>query len=187
MATEARTKGIGFLNVKAFVCERYGERSWNELIGILPPADRDEIAAVVTVGWYRLPLYARLIREIDRTHGRGDLALVEQIGSFEAERDLTTIHRMFLRMANPAFIVEQVGKYWARFNDTGDWEVKRIDSRSATAILRNWGVVDSALCRENVGYIRRALELVGARDVIVDHKRCRCSGAGECVYEGKWR
>lgn len=187
MATEARTKGIGFLNVKAFVCERFGERAWSELIASLPPADRDEIASIVTVGWYRLPLYARIITEIDHKHGRGDLSLVEQIGMFEAEHDLTTIHRMFLRMANPAFIIEQVGKYWARFNDTGHWKVDRPTAHSAIATLRDWGIVNPALCRENVGYIRRALELVGAREVVVDHKRCRCSNAPDCVFEGHWR
>lgn len=183
----AKTKGVGFTNVKAFVLERFGDRAWKDLLNALPAEDRTELESIVSVGWYSLALYARLINQIEQRHGKGDFALVEQLGAFEAEHDLTTIHRVFLRMANPAFILEQMGNYWKRFHDTGEWEITRLTDKRAIAHLRGWGHVDTALCRELAGYMRRSFELAGASNVTLEHPRCRARGQADCLFEGCWR
>jgi hypothetical protein len=183
---EAKTKGVGFVNVRAFATERFGANGWEQTIERLSHADRDVLAAVLPVGWYPLALYARLIRALDDVHGAGDLTLVVQLGRFEAERDLTTIHRIFLRMANPAFAIEKFGDYWRRFHDSGDWKLQRIHATSLGGTLSEWGVVDYALCRELVGYMGRVLELVGARSVIMEHPRCRGRGDAECYFQARW-
>ncbi len=182
----AKTKGVGFINVKNFVTERFGAAGWDAVTGRLSPEDRDELSSAVSVGWYSLPLYARLIRVLDEVHGYGDLALVVQLGRYEAERDLTTIHRAFLRFFNPAFIVEKFAEYWKRFHDSGEWVAVRDSDRQITATLANWGCVDHALCRELVGYFTRTLELVGAKNVIVEHPKCRAKGEGQCVFRARW-
>jgi predicted hydrocarbon binding protein len=182
----ANTKGIGFANVRAFVEERYGSGSWNKVLGELVAADRRELEGIVPVGWYSLALYARLIRAVDQVFGYGDLSLVVQIGRFEAERDLTTIHRIFLRLASPAFMLEKQADYWRRFHDTGQWVVQRDAERRVTAYLDDWGYVDPALCREVVGYVTRSFELIGAKNVRMEHSQCRGRGDPRCVFLGRW-
>lgn len=186
MGAVPQTKGIGFVNVRTFVRDRFGSDAWGELMQRFDTADREMLESVVPVGWYPLALYSTLINEVERVHGRGDRVLMEQLGMYEAEHDLKTVHRIFLRMANPAFIIEQVANYWARFHDTGEWQVVRHDPHHATGNLRNWGVVDAALCQEAQGYIKRALELVGAKCVSVQHSRCRVSGSSECEFDARW-
>ena len=183
----AKTKGVGFTNVKSFVGKRFGTQAWTDVLSHLSKQDRAELESAVPVGWYSLSLYARLINEIERVHGTGDLTLVEQLGAYEAEHDLTTIHRVFLRMANPAFILEQMGNYWKRFHDTGEWEISRLTDKRAVAYLRGWGHVDPALCRELAGYMRRSFELAGASSVTLEHPRCRARGHADCMFEGCWR
>jgi hypothetical protein len=183
----AKTKGVGFTNVKSFVCERFGPSAWDDMVARLPPSDQVELGSIVSVGWYPLASYARLINELERAHGTGDLSLVQQLGAFEAEQDLTTIHRIFLRMANPAFILEQMGNYWKRFHDSGEWEIARVTDNQARAVLRGWGHVDAALCRELTGYMHRSFELAGAKQVRLEHPRCRANGHRDCEFEGWWR
>jgi predicted hydrocarbon binding protein len=182
---QAKTKGIGFSNVRAFTIGRFGDPGWAAVVETLPKEDREELLSVIPVGWYSLALYARLIRALDKVHGRGDLALMKDLGRYEAEQDLTTIHRVFLRFANPAFIVEKTGEYWKRFHDTGTWNVTR-DDHGVSAVLDGWGVVDSALCRELSSYITRVLELVGAKNVVVEHPKCRGRADPQCVFRGRW-
>lgn len=178
----AKTKGVGFLNVREFVLGRWGETGWTAVLGRLREHDRQELGSALAVGWYPLELYARLIRAVDDAHGKGNLGLMVELGRFEAERDLTTIHRLFLRFFHPSFIVEKTGTYWQRFHDSGVWEVTRPDRASICGVLRDWGCVDEALCRELVGYIGRSVELAGAQRVSVDHARCRARGEGECRF-----
>jgi predicted hydrocarbon binding protein len=182
----AKTKGVGFVNVRRFTFDRFGEQGWEAVRAELVPEDRRELDGVVPVGWYALALYARLIRALDRVHGAGDLALVVQLGRYEAERDLTTIHRMFLRLANPAFMLDKTAEYWRRFHDTGEWTVERLGPTHVRAYLDGWGVVDTALCRELVGYLLRTFELLGAKNVRLEHTTCRAHGSDRCTFLGRW-
>jgi hypothetical protein len=186
-ATEPpKTKGTTFLHVRAFVIERFGERGWAKVIARLSPDDRAELDSVILIGWYSLPLYARLLRAVDEVHGYGDLALVVHVGRFEAEHDLTVLQRVFLRLANPSYVIEKMGDYWRRFHDSGTWDVKRESDRLLTGYLDDWGCVDLALCRELVGYMSRALELVGAKAVILEHPLCRARGDARCYFKARW-
>jgi hypothetical protein len=183
----ALTKGVGFINVRAFVTERFGAGAWRELTSSLEASDRDLLDGVVSVGWYDLRLYARLIRKLDERFGDGDLKLVHSLGRFEAEHDLTTIHQWFLRLVRPSIAIEQTGKYWRRFHDTGEWVIERRGNREVMGTLVGWGVVDTALCRELVAYMARTLELLGGRDVLMDHPRCRARGEDLCEFRLRWR
>jgi hypothetical protein len=185
-AGTAKTKGVGFTNVRAFTLDRFGgEAGWKSVINELTSAERDELASVISMGWYSLEMYARLIRALDKVHGKGDLALMKDLGRFEAETDIKTIHRFFLRFTNPAFIVEKTTDYWKRFHDTGTWVVTR-DAHGVTMLLDGWGCVDTALCRELVAYLGRALELAGATNVTVEHPKCRGRADPQCIFKGRW-
>jgi len=187
MPEEAKTKGVGFVNVRAFAEERFGGApAWVAVREQLVSADRRELDAVLPIGWYSLALYARLIRAVDQVHGYGDLSLVVQLGRFEAERDLTTIQRLFLRLANPAFMLEKTGDYWRRFHDSGHWTIEREGDMRVRAFIDDWGVADVALCRELVGYVSRLWELVGAKNPRMDHIRCRGRGDARCEFLGRW-
>jgi predicted hydrocarbon binding protein len=182
----AVTKGIGFTNVRNFVKEKWGDEGWEAVLQRLRPDDRDVLASVVPIGWYSLALYAQLIRAVDEVHGYGDLSVLVQLGRYEAEKDLTTIHRMLLRLVNPATVVEKSMDYWRRFHDTGTWNIRRVSPTEVEGLLEGWGVVDHALCRELGGYLARLLELVGARSVVVEHPRCRANGDADCFFSARW-
>jgi len=183
----ARTKGVGFNNVRSFVTDSYGAEGWRQMLAMFAGTDREVLDSVVAMGWYDLGLYARLIRAIDARFGAGDLKLAVSIGRYEAEKDLTSIHQWLLRLVRPSIAIEQVGKYWRRFHDTGDWTASLRGDREINARLTGWGVVDAALCRELVGYLQRTLELLGAREVIMEHTRCRVRGEADCEFRALYR
>lgn len=186
IGSSARTKGVSYVHARMFVEHRFGADGWAAVLARLPLRDREEVESVIPVGWYDLGVYARLIRAVDEVHGTGDLALLSQVGRFQAERDFTTIQRMFFRLANPAFAVEKTADYWRRFHDSGTWNVQRVSDAEVTGELRDWGVVDRALCRELTAYMGRVLELVGAKHVIMEHTRCRALGDAQCSYRARW-
>jgi hypothetical protein len=182
----ARTKGLTFGHVQRFSVERFGERGYRDLVSDLPAGDQQLLAEVVAVGWYDLELYARLIRALDQRHGKGDLVLLDELGRYEAEQDYRGIFRLFFRMASPAYMVEKTADYWRRFHDVGDWAIERRGTNAVWGALRGWGV-DDVLCRELVAYVKRAIELVGGKDVVLEHPRCRARGASQCEYLMTWR
>lgn len=92
---------------------------------------------------------------------------------------------MFLRMANPAFVLEKTGKYWSRFHDHGRWTTTRLPN-GAMALLEDFEG-SATYCAMLVPYTGRLFELVGAKGVRVAHPECRSKGARACRFEISWR
>jgi hypothetical protein len=185
--TAPLTKGVGFHNVRSFVVMRFGEQAYENVLHTMDVEDQSALDAIVPVGWYELALYARLIHALNRQHGRPDLSLLDELGRYEAQQDLTTIHRLFMKVANPGLILAKSMELWRRFHDTGEWEIVRHSSTAATGTLRNWGIVDAGMCTELCGYIEGIISVGSGRDVRVKHLACRVNRAPACVFEGSWR
>jgi hypothetical protein len=169
-----------FLMARAFVSARSGRDDWARLVEGIDTGN--ELPGLVPLGWYPETLFVQMLHEL----GRDDAAAVRQLAAYEAEQDLTVIHRMFLRLANPAYVLEKAGDYWSRFHDSGTWSVERLGASGARGTLQHWGIADSVACEYLGTYVHRMFELVGARDVKVAHPSCRAAGAAHCVFEGSW-
>ena len=183
----AITKGITFTHARSYVEEQFGAAGWKNVLAHNLAEDRAILGTIVAVGWYELALYARLLRSVDETLGLGDLELLTAIGRYGAEKDLTTVYRLFFRFQSPAYAIEKIAEYWRKFHDTGLWTVEREGDGKARGTLRDWGCVDRVLCREMTAYMTRVLELVGAKDVRLTHPRCRAEGEPECFFALRWR
>jgi hypothetical protein len=186
----ALCKGTLIQHARTFVGAREGKEGWSSLVGTMSEDDQGAIGGVVSIGWYEEHLFARLLRALDdrdtrKAASRGG-GRVRELARFEAEQDLTVVHRVFLRLANPAYVLEKAGEYWGRFHDTGAWVVTRRGPRAASGELRGWGVVDAVYCAYLAAYIERTFELVGATDVACAHQRCRARRDEACVFEGHW-
>jgi len=109
---------------------------------------------------------------------------MEEFARHGAEQDLTLFHRMFLRIANPAYVCEKVGDYWSRFHTHGKWQSRRVE-RGYVGTLTEFES-DPVYCRMLVPYMKRLLELVGAKRVQVTHTECVHRGAKACVFSTSW-
>lgn len=180
-------KGSNMHHMRTWVLRMHGDDAWERVLAALSPEDTATVLSVLPVAWYPLSTQHNLLRAIDGQLGVGDGALAAVVGRYEAEQDLTMVHRLFLRMANPAFVLEKAGDYWGRFYEKGEWVVTRgEDGRSARGELRGLEPLDELFCVYLDAYITRMFGLVGAKGVLGSHPRCRCRGAEACVYEGRW-
>jgi hypothetical protein len=182
-----RVKGTGFLNLKSHVEQQLPPGTWDRVLAALPSDDRLQVRSALGIGWYDLELWARLLRIVDQVGGRGDLSLLPSLACADAEGDFAGVLRILLRIANPAFAVEQAARLWPRFHDSGKLNVERIDGTHCQIHIDAWGVVDEALCRHMGAYMARVLELVGATEVSHSHVACRAAGASRCTFEYAWK
>ena len=182
----ARTKGTVFVALKSFVTRMYGYDAWKQYLAQLEVSDRRQIEMPSAKEWYDLGVMLRSLQILDVVFGKDSGDVVYDFGRHEADRDLNTLQRVFLRMANPAFVIEKATEYWRNFCDFGEWRVERNGKKTATAILLGVPVTDPVYCRELSGYLQRLFELVGAKNVHSEHTRCRSRGDAQCEWVGKW-
>jgi hypothetical protein len=174
------------LNARDFVVAREGTEGWRRVLDALSTEDREALAAMVPIGWYDIRLNDRVNRAIVDALGGGATDVIEALGRYSAGEDLKTIHRLFLRMANPAFVLERTAEFWGRYQDSGTWTVERVSDTRVIATLRGWGSRDEATCIRLAAYSKRLFELVGAKDVWLERRACAVRGDEACVFAGGW-
>jgi hypothetical protein len=178
-------KGTAFLHDHEYIERTYGPEAWANVLSRLSPEDRETYASMVAIGWYENALLVRIFIAIEAALAPRDPAILETLGRYAAEQDLTRIHRILLRMANPALVLEKATGIWHRFFDTGTWHVERIEN-GANAILGGAGVTHEMMCKNLRAYIQRLFELVGAKGVTVTHVKCKTRGDEHCEYAVRW-
>ena len=181
----SKAKGTNMLHMRSFVERMYGAAAWKKVLAALSDSDRAIVSSLTPTGWFDLDTQHRLLRCIDSTMGDGDLSLVPVIGVYEADQDLSTVHRLFERFTSPAYVLQKSGEYWRRFYDTGSWSVER-GNRTATGRLLDFPITDDAFCKYLVAYITRMFLLAGARTGALEHPECRAHGGSACVFAGRW-
>lgn len=182
----AKVKGVVVLNTREFAVASGGEAAWKKVLARLAPDDTQTMAEVIPVGWYEMGLYDRVNRALAETLGGSPEDVMEACGHFAAERDLRTIHRLFLRLANPAYVIERAAAYWGRFQDSGTWSVVRDSPNRVRATLHEWGSTDELTCIRLAGYMFRLFQLVGAKNGAIRRVACRARGDAACVFDAHW-
>lgn len=181
-------KGNAFLWTLKFIDHHAGEGARARVLARLPPDERALLEGIVLpISWYPLPLFGRLLRAMDQELGNGDLSLAMERGRWVAVNDVRTIHKVFLKLFTPEWLVERAtGSLWRKFHSSGEWTTEGGDGR-AHAELRDLAHVDTAVCASIGGWIVGLFQLAGAKNVEVKHPLCRGRGSAVCAYDVEWK
>jgi hypothetical protein len=183
-----QVKGSNLKYARDFALARGGEPAWQNLLSGLNDADRSALPSILASSWCELSLQHRVFRALDvsqRSAPSDDT--ITEFAEFVAKMDLTRVHRLFLRLHNPAYVLEKTAEYWRRFYDAGEWQITRVAADAARGELRGIADGDPIFCRFLHAYIRQMFRLSGATLGTVRHTQCAFLGAASCVYEGRWR
>lgn len=183
-----RTKGAVLLARKSFVTDVYGEAAWQQVLDALPAEDRALLSGVVlTSGWYPFAVNERLDREIVDKLGQGDAAVLEKIGERSAKANLSGPHRGFLTPGDPQRFMSMTDRIYSFYYDTGRREYESTGPNSGVITTWEADTFSATDCRTVIGWYRQALEMCGARNVVIDHDLCRGDGADRCRYKVSWQ
>jgi RNA polymerase sigma factor (sigma-70 family) len=163
-----------------FVRERFGVATWEAVLSRVPEEDRRQIATADSGAWYDVHLVERLHQAV-ADQLKADDALLTELGRFDADRELSTVYRWFVRLLRPSFAIRHMNLYWRRSHDTGTWRSWQ-NGAEVTAELRDWAVINRAWCTTLAGYLGRTLELFGGKIGPIEHTECRAEGHEACIY-----
>lgn len=150
-----------------------GEESLAKVIEQLGPEARKvmEEGPLETV-WYPYKIYVEISEVIDRVLGDGDMLLVQEMGSFSCEHNLTGIYRVFFRFGNLGFLADRAAKAWHSQYDFGTLTSTRDPDNKyrITLELSNCPAPSKALFYAVKGWVMKAAELSGSElTKIEDH------------------
>ena len=182
----AKVKGTLFLARMKFLRAR-GKEQCDLVLARLPSADRTLLEGVLLPSsWYPAELLARLEAAIAAVLARGDRkVLFAELGRFSADVNLRGVQRPYLREGDPHHILSCVPRMYLSQHGSGVRTYRKTGDKAA-AITSVCESPSPDECLTAIGWLQRAVELSGGRDVKVTEPRCRARGAEECEYVVTW-
>ncbi len=184
----SHVKGSAFSSRIKWTQLNQGESGLQRLAGEVSDnlADLLDQGAVMSQ-WYPFELFIELNQAIDRTFGKGDLALVRQLGRHGADANLTTIYRLFFKVGTVKWIMARAARLWHMHYDSGRMIVYQAPGKEVTLQIKDFVEPHEIHCMAVQGWAERSVELSGARDVALDELSCRAKGGDTCKFRIRWR
>ena len=136
--------------------------------------------------WYGFDLFLELNESIDKTFGKGDLALIKQLGRHGADAHLTTIYRLFYKVGTTKWILERASRLWGMHYDSGRLIVRRFPGKEVELEIKDFATPHRVHCQAVHGWAERSLELSGGKSTVVDQIACRGLGDDRCRFRARW-
>lgn len=184
----AKIKGTAFKSTVMFFKKHLGEEGYLELIKEMPPEEASILESSILVsGWYEFSLLRKLMKKAEGKvivpPGR---TIAWELGRYSADAAVTTVYKIFFKLAEPAYIIKKSFSLFPAYYDSGALELVTMENRKAIMRLKNFNEPSPEFCGRIQGWMQRIMELTGRKNVIIFHPSCRVKGAPYCEYHGRW-
>jgi len=184
----ANVKGTAFSSRLLWVRLNHGQEGVERLAGaVTPELGRLLRDGAVMSKWYPFEQFVELNLAIDRTWGRGDMALIKSLGRHGADANLTTIYRLFYKVGTVKWILARASRLWGLHYDSGTLHVDMYPGREVGLRIEDFETPHQAHCLSVLGWAERSIELSGGGDVKIAEITCRTRGGPLCRFRASWR
>ena len=181
-----QVKGAVLKTRLGFVEEHGGADARVRVLESLSEADRTTLKLILPVSWYPFDLAERLDDAIVRVMGNGDPRFFERLGAESAERNLTGVHKGYLRPGDAHGFLERAPGIYRSYYEKGRREYERAGPTSGVLTTHDAEAFSGPDCLTIIGWHRKALEMCGVNSVVIRHTECRAKGGAVCRYEVSW-
>ncbi len=167
-----------------------GEETTQRILRRLPEVDQTLLRGMLLPSsWYPAVVLQRIDTAAAALLARGDRRhFFVELGRFSAETNLgpTGVQRPYLREGEPQFLLRHVPLMYAAQHEGGRRTYEQAGDRAAVLRTFDSEQTDADDCLTAVGWLQRAVELSGGRNVRVLESQCRVRGAPHCEYRCEW-
>ena len=178
-------RGTALLATRAYLEQTHGADAFDRTLMLLR-SDHQAVWSTTPLAdqWYS---HEAVLAMDDAAAALFGPDIFEEIGAYVAEYDLNFVHRFILKFTSPMWIMDRGAKLWSEFFNSGRWTITPGEGpKSLVGVLQDFAIVNPRQCRIIAGFVRRAGELTGARNIKVEHPECRSRGAAACVFTAEW-
>ncbi len=116
MSSSKTVKGSHVVQVKAWTDRHIGP----EFFGELTKHAGERWAVILPMAWYEFEVVNHVLEQASRRSGISVEEISTEVCQLNAERDLTSIYRLFLRAAQPKIVLNQTPKLWRTYVSFAD-------------------------------------------------------------------
>jgi len=136
--------------------------------------------------WYPLEHMVNLSLAIDKVMGKGDQALLWELGYFSAVEAVKGIYKVFFKIGTPEFVIRRSAQLWNRYYDSGKMTAVLLKKNQVSLVLEDFDSPMHEHCLAVQGWIQGVLELSGGKNVKIENSQCRAKRAKVCEFVASW-
>jgi len=178
-------RGPIFLARFEYVRREHGPAMVEAVMRALDEADRCVLRGLDRREWYPFGTLVRLDRAIAGLTAPGDDAIYERIGRASA-RHRTEWLGPHARFHSIHGFLSRLADQHPRLHSFGEAAYERRGFGEGTLTLSKYPEHDAAFCRASLGYLRGAVEMLGAAPATVEERSCQCRGQPSCQFWISW-
>jgi hypothetical protein len=186
-----RAKQTLLVHLRAFVVREFGDTGWERLVASLPAEDRTCLEGLLfSGGWIPVGIWNRAVGAFLASNYADTRVAMGDLATFIADRDLSTVFRLVLKVGSPDFVIGRAGSIYSRYFEPGTAVPQKIGPRHwRNTLVAPRGEDEGPgldTCETGVcAWLTHALRLSGVQPT-VNHVKCRFDRAPQCEYEVTW-
>lgn len=182
-------KGISFVQVMENLVKKYGTGWLEQVKQLESDADRAALYTrpISPVEWLDLGLVLRDFLIKVKVLSGGDPGFAEKVLGEVADLQFRGVYKIFISLATPEMVLRKADTLWKRFFDSGCLLLDRIEPGQAVLKIKDFPDIPPQHEIFTLPYIKKVLEITGAKEVRCLHTQCLAKGASECLIQVDWQ
>lgn len=163
-----RAKGIALRRTLEHLLELHGPTALERVASDFP----EELSTAVSYGsisassWYPIEWLSALHKALCLLSNAGP-ELSRSLGRRSAERNFTTVHRAFISVLSPEFVIARAARVFSTYYDTGQMRIVESRAGMSHATWTGCKGFDANLWEGTIGHCEGALLLTGVANIRV--------------------
>ncbi len=183
-----RVKGTVVKSIQQYVKDKWAAK-YNDWLENLPSGAKTIMSnPIYATDWY--PLNEGVIlptHHLKMFFDDNSIRAAMEAGKHSAEVSLTGIYKIFVKMANPGYIIKRASKIMATYYENAVLDVGESSSKSVTLLIKEFDNLDKMVEYRIAGWIEKGLELSGCSDIIVRITKSKIKGDDVTEYRMTWK
>ncbi len=183
-----RTKGTTVKSIQNFVKDKWPNK-YNDWLENLPPESRKVLeGTILATQWYPLKEGAVLpTYHLKMFYDNNSLKAAWEAGRHSAESSLTGVYKIFVKLANPGYIIKRASKIMATYYENAILETGETTKNSVALNITKFEDLDKMIEHRIAGWIEKALELSGCKDIKIRITKSMTKGDAISEYKVSWK
>jgi len=165
MTDTYEVKGTALLSIAEFVGSKFGPDGLERWKAALSPAARELTDPRLSASsWYSGEVSHEMRQAIvDQFYG-GDRSKVRALGYFSAERGLTGVYKLAVKLGSPMWVIDRLGMVFSTYFRPGKVVLNKREAGFVVGTLEGFPDVSGIMVEVFAGFVQKALELSGVSE-----------------------
>lgn len=182
-------KGTAVATLPLFIKHKFSDNGFNQWLNALSPEAKEVFShQVMATSWF--PLKSILVEPTQKMctlFYNGNARGAWENGRFSADHALKGVYKIFIKLGSPEFLIKKASTILPTYYRPCTMELVSNQSQSAQVRITEFKEIDPTIEARIGGWIERALEISGCKDVKVSISQSLTTGKDYSEFCITWK